>query len=115
MHFGNYHFSLHFLVGNPASGYVLASPQNPENLRDLNALARRQIIPLLKRAHIEWKGWHAFRRGNPPFLAPFRSEQEGQERSLSPEKALPPRRVVLPVRLSRAPSFHHGYKVTTKP
>lgn len=30
---------------------------------DLNELRRRVIVPILKAAKLEWKGWHAFRRG----------------------------------------------------
>jgi integrase len=35
----------------------------------LDSFARWQIKPILKKAGIAWKGWHAFRRGSATYLA----------------------------------------------
>lgn len=44
-------------------GYSADSPIN------LDSFSRWKIKPVLKRAGIEWKGWHGYRRGNATFLA----------------------------------------------
>lgn len=36
---------------------------------DLDTFAHRHLKPVFKGAGIEWKGWHAFRRGNATYLA----------------------------------------------
>ena len=47
--------------GNPESGPMLANRKGrPANL---NNLLNRSILPALRKAGIEWHGWHAFRRG----------------------------------------------------
>ena len=49
------------LSGNPATGLMFPSPAGkPINL---DALAADVIVPLIRKAGIEWHGWHAFRRG----------------------------------------------------
>ena len=47
--------------GNPRSGPMFTN--SLKNALDLNDLYRRIIKDILKAAHIEWHGWHAFRRG----------------------------------------------------
>jgi integrase len=49
------------LSGNPQAGYIFAS-RNQKPL-SLNNMLNRQILPALKAANVQWKGWHAFRRG----------------------------------------------------
>lgn len=50
------------LQGRPAEGWVW--PASRGNLPvDLNNLFRRCIMEPLKKAGLEWHGWHAFRRG----------------------------------------------------
>jgi integrase len=47
--------------GNPASGLMFVSPVGkPVNL---DALAADIIVPLVTKAGVRWRGWHAFRRG----------------------------------------------------
>jgi integrase len=49
------------LSGNPANGLVFLSPVGkPVNL---DALAADVIVPLLNKAGMQWRAWHAFRRG----------------------------------------------------
>lgn len=47
--------------GNPASGPIFANGVGKP--LDLDCLYRRQMKESLKRARIEWEGWHGFRRG----------------------------------------------------
>jgi len=47
--------------GNPSTGLMFKSSTG--NSLDLADLARRLIRPALKKAGLEWHGWHAFRRG----------------------------------------------------
>ena len=47
--------------GTPANGLMFPSPAGkPFNM---DALARKVIVPLVMKAGVEWHGWHAFRRG----------------------------------------------------
>jgi integrase len=47
--------------GNPANGLMFVSPVGkPVNL---DALAANIIVPLVTKAGVRWRGWHAFRRG----------------------------------------------------
>jgi integrase len=48
-------------TGNPQAGYIFAN-RNQKPL-SLNNMLNRQILPALKAANVQWKGWHAFRRG----------------------------------------------------
>jgi integrase len=48
-------------AGHPQTGYIFPS-RNGKSLSLNNAL-NRQILPALKAAGVQWKGWHAFRRG----------------------------------------------------
>jgi len=49
------------LSGSPANGLIFPSPRGkPVNM---DALARDVIVPALRRAGLQWHGWHAFRRG----------------------------------------------------
>jgi integrase len=49
------------LCGNPMAGVMFASTKGtPLNL---NNVLNRAILPVLRKAGIEWHGWHAFRRG----------------------------------------------------
>ncbi len=49
------------LSGNPANGLMFVSPVGkPVNL---DALAADFIVPLVTKAGVRWRGWHAFRRG----------------------------------------------------
>src|SRR5260370_21806502 len=49
------------LSGNPANGLMFVSPVGkPVNL---DALAADVIVPLVTKAGVRWRGWHAFRRG----------------------------------------------------
>jgi len=47
--------------GNPASGPIFMNGAGKG--LDLDSLYRRQMREPLKRANIEWEGWHGFRRG----------------------------------------------------
>ena len=47
--------------GNPLKGSIFANSLGRP--LDLEALYRRQMQDLLKRAEIQWVGWHGFRRG----------------------------------------------------
>jgi integrase len=47
--------------GNPTSGPIFANTIGKS--LDLNDLYKRIIKPIIQAAHIEWHGWHAFRRG----------------------------------------------------
>ncbi|HWX94055.1 MAG TPA: tyrosine-type recombinase/integrase [Terriglobales bacterium] len=47
--------------GNPASGWIFAAT-NGSPLH-LDNLVRRVILPVLGKAGVKWRGWHAFRRG----------------------------------------------------
>jgi integrase len=48
------------LSGNPANGLMFVSPVGkPVNL---GALAANVIVPLVTKAGVRWRGWHAFRR-----------------------------------------------------
>jgi integrase len=47
--------------GNPVSGPIFVNTLGKPVC--LNNLANRIIIPVLRKAGIEWHGWHAFRRG----------------------------------------------------
>ena len=49
------------LQGFPVSGPMF--PNEAGKPGDLNNLLNRTILPILKRNHIAWHGWHAFRRG----------------------------------------------------
>jgi integrase len=49
------------LQGSPISGPMF--PNEAGKAGDLNNLLNRTILPILKRNHIAWHGWHAFRRG----------------------------------------------------
>ena len=49
------------LCGSPKTGWLF--PNSVGNPRCLDDLARDVIRPALKKAGIEWHGWHAFRRG----------------------------------------------------
>lgn len=51
----------HQLCGSPQSGWMF--PNSVGNPRCLDELALEVIRPVLKKADIEWHGWHAFRRG----------------------------------------------------
>jgi integrase len=46
----------------PSDGFIFFGPKSQRPL-DLHNLASREIRPTLKRAGIEWAGWHGFRRG----------------------------------------------------
>jgi len=48
-------------LGNPISGAIF--PNGKGNPLDLDSLCTREMKPVLKKAEIEWLGWHAFRRG----------------------------------------------------
>jgi integrase len=48
-------------LGNPESGPMF--PNEAGKPMDLNNLLCRAILPALRKANIEWHGWHAFRRG----------------------------------------------------
>jgi len=47
--------------GNPAGGWIFQNSRG--NPLDLDALYRREMKHVLRRAGIDWCGWHAFRRG----------------------------------------------------
>jgi integrase len=47
--------------GNPATGPIFRTDGGAP--LELDKFAVREIVPRLKAADIEWKGWHAFRRG----------------------------------------------------
>jgi len=53
--------ALRLMQGNPESGLMFASRDGAP--LDLDNLASRVIKPSLRRAGLEWHGWHAFRRG----------------------------------------------------
>ena len=48
--------------GFPAEGFIFTGPKMGRPL-DLHNLANRTVRPALKKAGIEWCGWHGFRRG----------------------------------------------------
>jgi integrase len=48
--------------GFPASGFIFTGAKMGRPL-DLHNLANRTVRPALKKAGIEWCGWHGFRRG----------------------------------------------------
>jgi integrase len=48
-------------AGRKESGYILAGTTG--KAVNLNNLAKRVVIPALRKANIEWHGWYAFRRG----------------------------------------------------
>ena len=48
-------------AGNPATGWVFAAPGGGPI--HLDNLVRRIIVPVLGKAGVKWRGWHAFRRG----------------------------------------------------
>jgi integrase len=50
------------LLGNPASGFMFPSAKAGKPV-SMNNLLRREILPALKKAKLQWCGWHAFRRG----------------------------------------------------
>jgi integrase len=45
-----------------SNGFIFSGPKSQKPL-DLHNLASREIRPTLKKAGIEWAGWHGFRRG----------------------------------------------------
>jgi integrase len=47
--------------GNPISGPIF--PNGAGNALDLDSLYQRQMKEPLRRAGIEWEGWHGYRRG----------------------------------------------------
>jgi integrase len=47
--------------GNPATGPIFAN--GAKNALDLDSLYQRQMKEPLRKAGIEWEGWHGFRRG----------------------------------------------------
>jgi integrase len=47
--------------GNPISGWIFENSRG--NPLDLDALYRREMKDVLRRAGVKWSGWHAFRRG----------------------------------------------------
>ena len=47
--------------GNPATGPIFANGAG--NALDLDSLYQRQMKETLRKAGIEWEGWHGFRRG----------------------------------------------------
>jgi integrase len=49
--------------GFPSEGFIFAGPKKHTCSLNLANLARRIIAPPLKKAGVEWVGWHAFRRG----------------------------------------------------
>lgn len=49
-------------VGSPREGWVFTASRGNKPIR-MDNLARREIKPDLKKAGIEWHGWHAYRRG----------------------------------------------------
>ena len=53
--------ALRLTQGNPESGLMFASRDGAP--LDLDNLANRVIKPSLRRAGLEWHGWHGFRRG----------------------------------------------------
>lgn len=49
------------LSGNPSNGFMFPSPTGkPVNM---DALASDVIVPIITKAGVPWRGWHAFRRG----------------------------------------------------
>jgi integrase len=50
----------HARCGSPATGFIFAA-QNGKSLCLINTL--RRMLPVFRAAGIEWRGWHAFRRG----------------------------------------------------
>jgi integrase len=46
----------------PSDGFIFSGPKSGKPL-DLHNVASRVIRPTLKKAGIEWAGWHGFRRG----------------------------------------------------
>jgi integrase len=49
-------------VGSPAEGWVFTASRGKKPIR-MDNLAKREIKPDLKKAGMQWHGWHAFRRG----------------------------------------------------
>jgi integrase len=49
-------------VGSSAKGWVFTASRGKKPIR-MDNLSRREIKPDLKKARIEWHGWHAVRRG----------------------------------------------------
>lgn len=47
--------------GNPTSGIMF--PSGVCTPLNLNNMLNRVMLPIFKKAKIEWHGWHAFRRG----------------------------------------------------
>jgi hypothetical protein len=51
----------HARCDSPATGFMF--PVRNGNSKCLNAVLYHDILPVLKKAQIAWRGWHAFRRG----------------------------------------------------
>jgi integrase len=49
-------------AGSPPEGWIFTASRGEKPIR-MDNLAKREIIPDLKKAGLEWHGWHAFRRG----------------------------------------------------
>lgn len=49
-------------INKPEEGWVWPASRGTLPL-DMNNLLQREIMPALKKAKLEWHGWHAFRRG----------------------------------------------------
>ncbi|MGD0510857.1 MAG: tyrosine-type recombinase/integrase [Candidatus Micrarchaeaceae archaeon] len=49
-------------VGSPPEGWIFTASRGEKPIR-MDNLAKREIIPELKKAGLDWHGWHAFRRG----------------------------------------------------
>lgn len=49
-------------VGSPPEGWILTASRGEKPIR-MDNLAKREIIPDLKKAGLDWHGWRAFRRG----------------------------------------------------
>jgi integrase len=59
--------------GGVTEGFMFGySAEHPVNM---DSFAKWKIKPVLKAAGIEWKGWHAFRRGNATFLAKYQGAE----------------------------------------
>jgi integrase len=56
------------LLGGVTEGLIFCYKDDRRPI-NLDSLARWQIKPILKKANIAWKGWHAFRRGSATYLA----------------------------------------------
>jgi len=49
-------------MGTPVEGWVFTASRGKKPIR-MDNLSKREIKPDLKKAKLEWHGWHAFRRG----------------------------------------------------